>query len=125
MNRLYLALGFALLLAFDTLGQIGFKMVAIHTEPVEAELAYLLRVLTQPWSLAVVVAYLGAFVTYMSLMKYAPIGPLFAASHLEIVVIAIFGVLFFHETLSLVQIIGCISIIVGIAVLSQDEAESH
>ncbi len=124
MKGLSLALGFAVLLAFDTLGQVGFKLVADHTSPVLFELDYLLRLIREPWALAVVVAYLGAFITYMSLMKYAPIGPLFAASHLDIVVIALVGVAFFHETLSLAQVAGCLTIIAGIAILSRDEANS-
>ena len=48
MRRFYL-IGFALLMAFDTLTQISFKLAGNHALPVEANLAWLLRLFGEPW----------------------------------------------------------------------------
>jgi multidrug transporter EmrE-like cation transporter len=118
-------LGFIVLLAFDTFGQVGFKMVAERTHPVLPEIAYLVRLLHEPWVIAVIVAYIGAFIVYMSLMKSAPIGPLFAASHLELVTVAIVGVVVFGESLGPMQIVGCLAILGGIALLARDQTDER
>jgi drug/metabolite transporter (DMT)-like permease len=68
-------------------------------------------------------AYIGAFVTWMTLLKHAPVGPAFAASHLEVVSVLAISFLFFHEHLSLPQIIGAACIVTGIVCLSKSEAE--
>ncbi len=41
--------------------------------------------LSQPWVYGAVLGYVGAFFTWMSLLRHAPIGPAFAASHLEVI----------------------------------------
>jgi drug/metabolite transporter (DMT)-like permease len=124
VKRGVLVLGFLLLLMFDTLGQVGFKMIALHTAPVEISPRFALLLMAEPWTLAVIIAYLGAFLTYMSLMRNLAIGPLFAATHLDIVTIAFIGVMVFHETLAPVQLLGCLAILLGLAVLSKGGARS-
>jgi drug/metabolite transporter (DMT)-like permease len=123
MRNWRFALGFIVLLGFDTFGQVGFKMVAERTHPVLPELAFLVRLVQEPWVLAVALAYIGAFIVYMSLMKSAPIGPLFAASHLELVTVAIVGVVVFGESLGPIQIVGCLAILGGIVLLARDQTD--
>ena len=84
MRRLYV-IGFPLLMAFDTLAQLCFKYAGDAALPVEANTAWLLRVLSQPWVYGAILGYVGAFFTWMSLLRHAPIGPAFAASHLEVI----------------------------------------
>ena len=114
-------LGFIALLALDTLAQIGFKLSALHAGEARFEAAWFLATIGQPWAIAVVAGYLGAFGIYMTLIKHAPIGPAFAASHLEIVVVILVSLLFLGESLSLVQALGCLAIIAGVVVLAATE----
>src|SRR5476649_1066499 len=107
MKRFYL-IGFLLLMTFDTLAQISFKYAGTHALPVAASLAWVLRVFGQPWIYGAVVGYVGAFFTWMSLLKHAPIGPAFAASHLEVVSVMLLSVIFLHENLSWQQMVGCL-----------------
>ncbi len=58
----------------------------------------------------------------MTLLKHAPVGPAFAASHLEVVMVLIVSVLFFDEKLSLMQCAGGVSIVLGIVCLSLSKA---
>jgi len=117
MRKFYL-FGFLILLAFDTFAQVGFKLGAMHTAPAALNLSWFQRLSCESWIYAAVAGYLGSFVTYMTLLKHAPIGPAFAASHLEVVLVLIVSVLFLGETLSIIQIIGSLLIVGGIALLA-------
>ena len=116
-------LGFIALLALDTLAQIGFKLSALHAGEARFDAAWFLATISQPWAIAVVIGYLGAFGVYMTLIKHAPIGPAFAASHLEIVVVILVSLLFLGESLGLVQALGCLAIIAGVVVLAATEEQ--
>ena len=123
MRRFYL-IGFALLMAFDTLTQISFKLAGNHALPVEANLAWLLRLFGEPWVYAAVLGYLGAFFTWMSLLKHAPIGPAFAASHLEVISVMALSVWLFHEPLTATKLLGAAAILAGIVCLGLAEREA-
>lgn len=124
MRRFYI-IGFVVLVAFDTLAQVLFKMAALAAAPFVANTAWLVRVVNEPWAYAALACYLGAFVTWMTLLVRAPIGSAYAASHLEVVtVLALSGVLF-HEMVSLAQIAGCVLIVLGIAFLAKSADHSH
>jgi len=69
MRRLYV-IGFPLLMAFDTLAQLCFKYAGDAALPVEANTAWLLRVLSQPWVYGAILGYVGAFFTWMSLLRH-------------------------------------------------------
>ena len=121
MNRLLMFLGFLLLVSIDTFVQIGFKMAGERTLPVTLDLPWLERVANEPWILAVICGYCAAFVVYMTLIKHAPIGPAFAASHSEIVTVTLISVLIFGDAINTVQILGCCAIVAGVLVLAVTE----
>ena len=123
MRRFYL-IGFALLMGFDTLTQISFKLAGMHALPVQANLAWLLRLFGEPWVYGAVLGYLGAFFTWMSLLKHAPIGPAFAASHLEVISVMALSVWLFHEPLTATKLLGAAAILAGIVCLGLAEREA-
>lgn len=124
MMRRFLFIGFIVLLAFDTLAQIAFKLAAVHTAPAAFEIAWFMRVIAEGWIYLAVLGYLGAFVTYMTLLKHAHIGPAFAATHMEIVTVTLVSVLFLGEELSAIQVAGGLLIVAGIYLLAT-EKEKH
>ncbi|AGG88249.1 DMT family transporter [Rhodanobacter denitrificans] len=124
MKRFYL-LGFLLLMGFDTLAQISFKYAGSQALPVQANLAWLLRVFGQPWVYGAVIGYIGAFFTWMALLKRAPIGPAFAASHLEVVSVMLLSIWLFDEQLTLARALGALAIIAGIVCLGLAESREH
>jgi drug/metabolite transporter (DMT)-like permease len=117
--------GFLLLMGFDTLAQISFKYAGTQALPVEASLAWLLRVFDQPWVYGAVIGYVGAFFTWMALLKHAPIGPAFAASHLEVVSVMLLSIWLFGEHLDLARVLGAVAIIAGIVCLGVAEDREH
>ncbi|WP_295853284.1 EamA family transporter [uncultured Xylophilus sp.] len=120
MKRFYL-IGFAVLMAFDTLAQISFKLAGEHALPLEFGAAWLARVFGQLWIYGAFVGYVGAFFTWMTLLQRAPIGPAFAASHLEIVSVLAVSVWLFGETIGWPQMLGGLLIVAGIACLAVSE----
>lgn len=119
MKRFYL-FGFLALMAFDTLTQISSKFAAIHAYPLDFDLAWVLRVMSSPWVYAAFAGYLGSFFCWMTLLRYAPVGPSFAASHLELVSVTLLSVWLFHEPLNAYKLVGGVLIILGVLCLARD-----
>lgn len=123
MRRLLLLAGFIALISVDTIVQIGFKMAGQNTLPVTLDLPWLTRVVNEPWVLVVVIGYCAAFLLYMTILKHAPVGPAFAASHLEIVIVTLISVWYFGDRISSIQALGCAAIVAGVVVLAIYETE--
>ena len=124
MRRFYL-IGFLVLVCFDTLAQICFKLTANHAMPPEANLAWVMRVMGSPWVYGAIACYIGAFVSWMTLLKHAPIGPAFAASHLEVISVMALSVVIFGEHIGAAQWIGSALIIAGIVCLAISETDAE
>jgi multidrug transporter EmrE-like cation transporter len=117
VRRFYVA-GFLVLLAFDTIAQIGFKLAANSAAPPEFGVAWIERIATERWIYLAILGYLGAFGTWMTLLRYAPVGPAFATSHLDIVSVLCVSVLLLGERLSRPQALGAALILTGIGLLA-------
>ena len=122
MKRFYL-IGFLVLMAFDTLAQISFKQAGNAALPLEFSGAWLLRVFGEPWIYGAFIGYIGAFFSWMTLLRHAPIGPAFAASHLEILSVMALSYWLFHEPIGWSQIVGSLFIVAGIVCLAFSETQ--
>jgi drug/metabolite transporter (DMT)-like permease len=121
-KRFYI-MGFGALMLFDTLTQVSFKLASTHAGEFALSLTWLYEVFFNTWIYGAVVGYVGSFITWMTLLKHAPVGPAFAASHLEVVTVLAISVAYFHERLTLMQVLGGALIVAGILCLSKSEAE--
>ncbi|MCL1980785.1 MAG: EamA family transporter [Proteobacteria bacterium] len=121
MKRFYL-IGFLCLMASDSLAQISFKFAGMAAEPLEFGMNWVLRIMANPWSYGALLGYLCSFISWMTLLRYAPIGPAFAASHLELVTVTILSVWIFHEPLTLPKVVGGLLIVLGVLCLARDES---
>ena len=119
--RLKILLGFVLLIAIDTFVQIGFKLAGNNIGEPTPDLAWIEKVVNEPWVLAVLAGYGAAFMIYMTIIKHAPIGPAFAASHLEIVTVTLFSWGYLGDVITPVQALGCCAIVGGVLVLAATE----
>ena len=120
--RRFLVVGFLILLAFDTFAQIGFKFAAIAAGPAQLQFDWLARIATDKWIYLAVGGYLGAFVTWMTLLRHAPVGPAFAATHMDIVTVLVVSVSLLGERLSGSQVLGAAFILTGIGILASTRA---
>lgn len=117
MGRFYL-IGFAVLLFFDTLGQTSFKMTAIQAEPLELSVEWFIRIFTSPWVYIAILGYVATFFTWMTLLKKAPVGPAFAAAHMEVITVMIASVWLFDEKITSLRLVGAALIVSGIVFLA-------
>lgn len=122
MRRFYL-IGFLFLTFFDTLGQVGFKLAAVRTAPATFDAGWIVRIFSERWIYLSVAGYLGAFFTWMTLLRHAPVGPAFAASHSEIITVLLISVLFLGERLSVTEVIGALLIVAGLGLLATGPEE--
>jgi drug/metabolite transporter (DMT)-like permease len=123
--KLATGLGFLLLMGFDTLAQISFKLAGEHALPVELSSAWVLRVVGHLWIYGAVLGYVGAFFCWITLLRRAPIGPAFAASHLEVVSVMLLSHWLFGEALTLQRLLGAAAIVAGILCLALAEGASE
>ncbi len=123
MRRFYL-IGFLVLMSFDTIAQLSFKLAGEQALPLEMSWAWLGRVFGQPWIYGAFIGYLGAFFAWMLLLRHAPIGPAFAASYLEIVAVMLASAYLFGDTIGWAQVVGTVFILGGIGCLALSESSS-
>ena len=119
----FYAIGFSALLILDSWTQVAFKLASRQTGEFMPEMHWLKAAASSPWILGAIAGYAGAFVTWMTLLKHAPVGPAFAASHLEVVVVLVISVILFGEHLAPWQIAGGACIVAGIVLLSLSESK--
>ena len=119
--RRFIIIGFLVLMSFDTLAQLSFKLASSHAMPLDFDLAWFTRLFTKPWVYGALAGYLGAFITWMTILKHAPVGPSFAASHLELISVTLFSVWLLGEKLDAYKVVGGTLIILGVLCLAQSE----
>jgi multidrug transporter EmrE-like cation transporter len=124
-TRDFYIIGFAVLMAFDTLMQVSVKLASSQSGAFVMNSAWFVSVLHTPWLYGAIVGYLGAFVVWMTLLKRAPIGPAFAASHMGMIPVLAISVSYFNEHLHAMQVVGVVCIVLGIAALSLSEAKNE
>jgi drug/metabolite transporter (DMT)-like permease len=124
MRSFYLV-GFLSLTLFDTVAQISLKYAADHAMPLEWNISWLLRIIYQPWVYGGLIGYLGAFVVWLTLLRRAPIGPAFAASHLDIVSVLLLSAWLFNEPITVQKALGAIAILAGVFGLGWSETKSY
>lgn len=105
-------------MAFDTAAQVSFKLAGMHAFPPQADLRWLLGLFQHPWIYGAIAGYVGAFLTWIKLLRWAPIGPAFAASHMDVVSVMLISATAFGEHVGPLQGLGALLIIGGIAVLA-------
>lgn len=118
-------LGFLILLSFDASSQVGLKLAGDRLARLDGIGDWLAGVVTEPLVALVLLCDLGAFFAYITLLKRAPVGPLYAAAHGHIVVVLLISYFFFAERLTLLQLLGCAAIVAGILILARTEAAAH
>ena len=124
MKKFYI-IGFLVLMSSDTLTQCSIKLASLHAGEMTLSWNWIRAVLHQYWFYLAVAGYLGSFLAWMTILKHAPVGPAFAASHLAIVSVLLVSVCLLGETLSSQQILGCLLILGGIALLGMEESNEH
>ena len=111
--------GFLALVVSDTLTQVSIKYAGNAAGEAEFSAAWILSIMKVAWIYIAIVGYCGSFITWMTLLRHAPIGPSFAASHIEIVSVTLLSIWLFNEPMTLYKGIGFVLIISGVLCLAK------
>jgi drug/metabolite transporter (DMT)-like permease len=122
-TRFYL-LGFTVLAICDTTTQVSFKLASLRAGELRFDLSWILAAAHSPWIYIAMTGYVAAFAMWMTLLQRAPVGPAFAASHIDIVTVLLVSMPLFGERLNATQLVGAFCIIAGILFLALN-AEPH
>lgn len=122
-GKSFYVIGFLVLMCFDTLTQISIKYASIIALPMDFDLPWLVRVMGSVWIYTALAGYMGSFITWMTLLRHAPVGPSFAASHLEIISVTILSIWLFNESMTLYKGIGGLLILLGVLCLAQNKSQ--
>lgn len=123
--KLFYLVGFSVLMLFDTLAQISFKLASNHALPLTFDIPWLLRVFGNIWIYGALIGYIGSFFTWMTLLEKAPIGPAVAASHIELISVTLLSVWLFNEPLTVFKVCGMALIVIGVLFLAKGEAKIY
>lgn len=123
-RRRFYIIGFALLAVFDTVTQTSFKLASLRAGEFAFTAQWLKGAALSPWTYIAVAGYFGAFITWMTLLEHAPVGPAFAGSHIDVVTVLVVSAVLFGERLSVARVLGALLIIAGIVLLSRRESEA-
>ncbi|WP_018122725.1 DMT family transporter [Wohlfahrtiimonas chitiniclastica] len=123
MKKFYL-IGFGILLLFDTLGQTSFKLAATAAEPLAMSMDWVVRVFTNVWVYVAIFGYIVTFLAWMTLLRHAPVGPAFAAAHMEVVTVMIVSIWLFNDHITFGRFLGALLIVIGIICLAFAEKQA-
>lgn len=124
MMRFYLV-GFLVLLSFDTCAQLCFKFASMDALTPDFSVDWFMSLFGKPWVYGAILGYILTFITWMTLLKHAPVGPSVAASHMELVTVTILSVWLFNEPLNTYKIVGGALILLGVVCLGKAEADEE
>jgi len=82
MNNVILV-GFPLLIAIDTASQVCIRIIGNRVSQFEFGTAWTERTINESLLYLVVVFFGAAFAVYLMLLKNSPVGPMYAAAHLQ------------------------------------------
>lgn len=119
----FYVVGFTALMLVDTWTQVAFKLATRQAGEFALVSSWLKAAAFSPWIYGAIAGYLAAFFIWMTLLEHAPVGPAFAASHLEVVTVLMISVPLFRERLTPTQIAGAACIVTGIVLLSLSESK--
>ncbi|UGQ45488.1 EamA family transporter [Massilia endophytica] len=119
MNYLYIALTIFL----TVFGQIAIKMQvaqagALPADPAD-KLAFLMRLLLNPWIIAAFAAAFLASVSWMGAMTKFQLSHAYPFMSLNFVIVLLLSAWLFHEPLSTARVVGVALICLGTVIASQ------
>src|SRR5262245_58344593 len=112
-------------MSIDTGSQVCIKLAGNRIGPFEFDAAWFARATAEPLIYLVLLSFGCSFVVYITLLKYAPVGPAYAAAHSHIVGVWTVSILVFGERLSLMQALGATAIMAGITILAATEGRAN
>jgi len=113
-------LAWLLLLTCETICQISLKMAGLATGPFDFSPAAFLRALATPWLWVAIACYVGAFLSWLTILRRSTLSAAFATSAIVFVAVMCASWLVFREHVGALQVVGSLIILVGILMIGAD-----
>ncbi len=110
-----------LFLLFDTAVQIAFKLAGKQLGNGVLNAEWLNAALSSPIVWCAILLYFAVFVLWMMILQQIDLSRAFPLTALTYVTVPSAGVLFFHETLSVIQMTGIALILAGVILAGQTD----
>lgn len=120
-ERLGTVVLWALLIGFESAGQIATKVGGDQLGQMDFNLQWLAAVAANPGVLLAIACYIGAFFVWMLILRRSSLSLAFPLSSLVFVVVLLGSWLGLGEQISLLHWVGVLVIIGGIALLAEGE----
>ena len=116
-----IAVAWMALLGFEALAQIGLKAGGERLADQPFGLHWLLQALSEPWVLAGIIGYLGAFAAWMAILDRVSLSFAFPLTAVIMIVVAAASYFIFGETISWLRGFGIALIIAGVVMIGRSD----
>ena len=117
-------LAWLLLLGFETVCQISLKKAGLDVGAFDFSRAAFARALAEPWLWSAIGCYVGAFLSWITILRKSTLSAAFAASTIVFVAVMAASWAVFGEHVGVLQLLGSSIILAGIVMFSTDERAS-
>jgi drug/metabolite transporter (DMT)-like permease len=121
-DRTGIRIAWLLLLAFETGSQISLKKAGLDVGAFDFSRMAFARAIAEPWLWSAIGCYLGAFLSWITILRKSTLSAAFATSAIVFVAVMTASWLVFGEHVGVLQIIGSLIILVGILMFGADDA---
>ena len=111
-----------LLLGFETVCQISLKKAGLDVGVFDFSRAAFAHALAEPWLWSAIGCYVGAFLSWITILRKSTLSAAFATSAIVFVAVMAASWVVFGEHVGMPQIVGSLIILAGILMLGADEA---
>ncbi|WP_414476167.1 DMT family transporter [Microvirga sp. M2] len=109
------------LVVSETLAQVALKAAGDHLGSMDFGIDWVMSAITNPWTLAGAVGYIGAFASWMIVLDRIPLSLGFPLTAVIYVTVTAASVLLFQEQFGLLRWSGIALIVVGVAIIGTEE----
>jgi drug/metabolite transporter (DMT)-like permease len=113
-------LAWLLLLTCETICQISLKMAGMATGPFDFSPTAFVRALSTPWLWVAIACYVGAFLSWLTILRRSTLSAAFATSAIVFVAVMCSSWLVFGERVGMLQLVGSSIILIGIFMIGTD-----
>ena len=115
-----------LLLGCETVCQVSLKKAGLDVGAFDFSRTAFARALAEPWLWSAIGCYIGAFLSWITILRKSTLSAAFATSAIVFVAVMAASWWVFGEHVGVMQVLGSSIILVGILMLGADEtAQAH
>lgn len=115
-------LAWLLLLTCETICQISLKTAGMATGPFDFSPTAFVLALSTPWLWAAIACYVGAFLSWLTILRRSTLSAAFATSGIVFVAVMCSSWLVFGERVGTLQLVGSSIILIGIFMIGTDKS---